>query len=147
MLYANNSKLELAEDYQRKAIEINQFTNGETHYFSAIMQSNLAKILLRQKKSTDAKIYFFQSLNTLRLLLPKNHISLKIAFNNYAVCNMEIHDFKEAIKYFHKSIHVLKNQNDIDLNNIKEQYERISQCYELMGNYRQHKKYATRSID
>jgi tetratricopeptide (TPR) repeat protein len=147
MLYSNNGKLELAEDYQRKAIKINQLTNGETHYFSAIMQSNLAKILLRQKRSKDAKIYFYAALQTLRLILPKHHISLKISYNNYAVCNMETHDFAEAIKYFHKSIYVLKNQNIIDFNNIKEQYERIAQCYEMMGNYRQHKRYAKRSID
>jgi tetratricopeptide (TPR) repeat protein len=147
MLYANNGKLELAEDYQIKAIEINQFTNGEAHYFSAIMQSNLAKILLRQNRSKDAKIYFYKALKTLCSLLPKHHISLKIAYNNCAVCNMETQDFVEAIKYFHKSIYVLKNQKNIDLNNIKELYERIAKCYEMMGNYRQYKKYANKSID
>jgi tetratricopeptide (TPR) repeat protein len=142
MLYANNNQLDQAESYQRKAMEINLLSNGKIHYFSAVMQSNYAKILMRQNKLNEAKNNFFDSLNTLCILLPKSHITLKIAYNNYAVCNMELHNFKEAIKYFHKAVRVLKSQKNINIASIGEQLGCIANCYNMMGNHREYKKYA-----
>ena len=134
-------------DYLEKCLEVRTRLFGKRHITTISTISNLSGLILKLGDTAKAKSYVKEAISWLsKIDFQKSKEGLSSSYEILAMINREEGNYNYAIKYYKKSISILKKVNGLKHQYVKNNYRQISDVYLENKDYHKALYYAQKAL-